>query len=568
MSKTNKQYNKSLYIFHRAFRLHDNLGLIKALEESETVIPVFIFTPEQVDRKKNEYFSDPSVRFMIGGLKDLDTELKSLKSKLHVFYGKNVKVLEKIFNKHSNIDAVYMNTDYTPYAKQRDINIRNKCSEFDIEVHSVEDYMLVPMGDVQTGTGDYFKVYTPYYREALTKTIANVKKNNHKNYGKITMPSDVGTTLNKMIKKINIEDGHVPDFEATREEGLKRIANIKKKNEYEDKRDTLTYKTTHLSPYIKFGLISIREVYHMVRKEFDNKHGIIAQLHWRDFYFNVAHHNPQMLEGASYRDKYDGLIKWDDNKKILDKWITGMTGYPLVDAGMRQLNTEGYMHNRARLITANFLTKICLVDWREGEKYFASKLVDYDPIVNNGNWQFVSGTGSSVQQYTRFMSPVAQFKHDPECDYIKQWIPELRDVPAKHIKNWHEEYRNYEDVDYPEPCIEYDYNGIKDNMIKAYKGTKVKMTFNLKSKKKSTSVTIKTTKGKTPKSASSKKKTKVKKKVKKTKVSKSKKNTKTTKGKTAKGKTTKGKTTSKKTKKNVKTTKAKTTKGKTTKKKK
>ena len=213
--------------------------------------------------------------------------------------------------------------------------------------------------------------------------------------------------------------------------------------------------TSELSAYIKFGCVSIREVY----KTFKTKHDFIRQLFWRDFYANILYSFPHVL-GSTMKSKYN-KIHWHHNSNWFKKWCDGETGYPVVDAGMRQLLQTGYMHNRARLITASFLVKTLLVDWRIGEHYFASQLIDYDPASNNGNWQWISGGGADSQPYFRIFNPWEQAKkHDPDCEYITKWVPELSSVPNKSILNWNTEYLNYPKV-YTEPIINYSEQKIK-----------------------------------------------------------------------------------------------------------
>jgi deoxyribodipyrimidine photo-lyase len=243
---------------------------------------------------------------------------------------------------------------------------------------------------------------------------------------------------------------------------------IKDQKNYGEDRNNLFQSTTKLSPYIKFGLISIREVYHKIKSLFGKSHDLIKQLYWREFYYNISHNRPDLFKGKSFKLQYD-KIKWINNQKSFKLWKNGMTGYPIVDAGMRELNNTGYMHNRARLITSNFLVKHLFIDWRFGEIYFASKLIDYDPSVNNGNWQFTSSSGADSQPYFRMMNPWLQGqRHDPECEYIKKWIPELKDIPNEHIHNWQDYYQQYKKIKYPKPCKMYDFKTLKKESKSIY----------------------------------------------------------------------------------------------------
>ena len=252
-----------------------------------------------------------------------------------------------------------------------------------------------------------------------------------------------------------------------RKEGIKKLKSIKKYKYYNDERNSLSIRTTELSAYIKFGCISIREVFHVILKHLGKENVLLSQIFWREFYYYIGYYFPRVLEGKNYNRKFD-KIKWRWNKKHFEAWKNGQTGFPVVDAGMRQLNTTGYMHNRGRLITSNFLNRILGIDWRHGEKYYATKLVDYDPIVNNGNWQWSASVGVDPKPYTqRIFNPWIQSeKFDKDCKYIKKWIPELKDVSNKHIHEWDNYYKFY-DVKYNKPIVDYKVN--RKESIKMYK---------------------------------------------------------------------------------------------------
>jgi len=458
-------FTKSVYIFNRSLRLSDNKGLIEALKESDRVIPVFIFTPEQITAK-NKFRSMNGITFMIGCLEDLDGDLKKMGSKLFIFYGKPNDALDQILRQDRSIEAVFINKDYTKYAVRREKELTRVAEQNDCELLSVEDYLLHPVGTVVNGTGGYYSVFTPFYKKALKYAVDHPVANKRKNY--ITSKYSIkGTKTFQQIKKIDDYPDEIPEFEATRAEGLKRIKDINGQKNYSKDRDKLDHETTRLSPYIKFGLVSIREVYHKIYDLFGKNHDLIKQLYWREFYYNIAYNRPDLFDGNSFRESYDRIV-WEDDNKMFNKWKNGTTGYPIVDAGMRELNQTGYMHNRSRLITSNFLVKHLFVDWRKGEKYYASKLIDYDPSVNNGSWQFTSSSGADSQPYFRMMNPWTQGeRHDPDCQYIKKWIPELKDVPSEAIHNWEEYYDKY-NVSYPKPCKHYDFHTLKKDSKKIY----------------------------------------------------------------------------------------------------
>ena len=235
---------------------------------------------------------------------------------------------------------------------------------------------------------------------------------------------------------------------------LKDTKNTQKS--YDQMRNILNHNTSLLSAYIKFGCISIREVYHFFKETFGLSSEIMRQLIWRDFYAHVLFAYPTVL------DKNSNKIQWMKNKSYFDKWCSGNTGYPIVDACMRQLNTTGWMHNRGRLITSCFLVKTLLLDWREGEKYYANKLIDYDVASNNGNWQWISGTGVDTMPYFRTFNPWTQSKnYDTNAEYIKKWIPELNDVEPKDIHTWNLTYNKYKTIQYPKPIVDFSEQRIK-----------------------------------------------------------------------------------------------------------
>jgi deoxyribodipyrimidine photo-lyase len=247
---------------------------------------------------------------------------------------------------------------------------------------------------------------------------------------------------------------------------LKILNNIGHFNDYGKTRNDLDKSTTQLSAYLKFGNISVRETYDKMKSKLGIKSELIKQIIWREFYAQLLYHNPQVL-GNPLKEKY-GKIKWDKNMKNLNAWKNGMTGFPIVDAGMREMNKTGYMHNRARLITASFLIKTLLINWEDGEKYFSQQLTDYDPASNNGNWQWVASTGADSQPYFRIFNPWSQSeKHDPDAEYIKKWIPELQDVPSSAIHQWNEEYENYSNVKYTKPIVDYEIQ--REKVLEMYK---------------------------------------------------------------------------------------------------
>ena len=454
VSSQSKSSNISLFIFRRDFRIKDNTGLIKALSGSEQVIPIFIFTPEQI--KTNPYKSDNAVQFMIESLLELKQNLKHLT----FYYGDYLKVIDSLV-KESKINNIYTNTDYTPYAIKRDNDIAKYCKKNNIEFHPSHDILLFEPTSLLNLSGEYYQKYTPFYRKAISevKKINPVSKSSESTLlkkAKLTKIKNNKYLINKKELGKFYKHNPVLNINGGRSNALKVLSSLKEFKKYDDERNLLNIETTHLSGYLKFGCLSIREVFFQLKKLFGLSNGLIKQLIWREFYYHLGFGKTERF-GKSLKEQYD-KIKWKKNAKHLEAWKEGRTGFPVVDAAMTQLNTKGYMHNRGRLLTASFLIKNLGIDWREGEKYFAQKLLDYDVLVNNGNWQWVSGSGADSQPYFRVFNPTLQStKFDVDCEYIKKWLPNLKDIPAKHLHNWNDFYKEYNlaDINYVKPIVDY-----------------------------------------------------------------------------------------------------------------
>lgn len=442
----------NIFIFTRDLRLEDNTGLISALENSGgDVLPIFVLTPEQIS-DDNKYRSNNCVQFMCESLMELDKDLKKHGSRLFLFYGSHCDVLGKLFT-CGTISGVYINIDYTPYAKKRENIIEKLCVKNDVKYVPCEDHMLTGCSKITKSDGLPYVKFTPYYRAACeyikTNKIA-VAKNNHKNYVKNTKRFGGKEYKISKIKEFYVENQDI-SVHGGRNNALSILRNIKKFSDYNTSRDYVDRDTTHLSAYLKFGVVSIREAYTSFKNGLGNSNKLLTQLYWRDFYMNICHHFPHVI-GNSMREKYNG-IKWDGKESWFKAWASGNTGIPIIDAGMRQMNKTGWMHGRARMIVSNYLIKVLHIDWKRGEKYFAQNLVDYDVMLNNGNWQWGASTGADSQPYFRIFNPWRQsIKFDPNADYIKKWIPELKDVPVRDIHKWNLTYNNY-DVKYMCPIL-------------------------------------------------------------------------------------------------------------------
>jgi deoxyribodipyrimidine photo-lyase len=454
-----KKMENGLFIFRRDLRIVDNNGLKFLSTLCNNIYTIFIFTPEQVG-SGNNYKSDNAVQFMIESLINLAAEIKAQGGSLHVFYGKNNKVISDCINAF-DINIVAFNVDITPYARERDDEIIKMCQKIKIVVACYNDYYLCDSSSVLNGSGDPYQKFTPYYETAkklkIEKPASKRRLSFKNNNARVSNAISLDIAMHKFTKinsDILVHGG--------RENAIKQMR-IASKNikHYEKTRNELSKPTSQLSAYIKFGCVSIREVYHA----FKSNSSFIRQLYWRDFYAQVLYNYPHVL-GHALKPKYD-KIKWKYNERWYNAWKNGETGFPIIDAGMRQLNATGYMVNRARLVTMSFLIKTMCIDYRLGEKYFATKLTDYDPASNNGNTLWVMGGGADSQQYMRIFNPFTQTKeHDSNCEYIKTWIPELRNVDNKIILNWDTEWENNKNSNYPKPIL--DYSEQREKVLKMY----------------------------------------------------------------------------------------------------
>jgi deoxyribodipyrimidine photo-lyase len=405
----------SIFIFRRDLRLFDNTTLIRADQESKKdetkIIPIFIFDQHQIEDKNK---SDNCVQFLVESLSDLKLQLKEYGSTLYTFYGKPWNVVEDLINKY-DIKNVYVNQDYTVYSKERDNKIMQKCQKYSVNFISQEDCMLNNIDTIKTTTNKFYEKFTPYYNSAKKNKIREPNKHKYKNLIKknqITIKTYDKT--DKLFK-------HNPDLyiHGGRNNGLKILKNIKKFKDYNEIRNFPEYDTTLLSPHNKFGTVSIREVYYHIKNNL-RKSTLLQQLYWRDFYYNQMYFNEEYFY-LNY-GKYSNL-KWNNNMINFKKWKNGETGIPIVDAGMKQLNKTGWIHNRIRMLVATALTKILLIDWRLGENYFKKKLLDYDISQNIMNWYWISGEAPFANPYFRVLNPDLQTKkNDKDCNYTKKWI--------------------------------------------------------------------------------------------------------------------------------------------------
>jgi deoxyribodipyrimidine photo-lyase len=464
MGNNMHQYNKTLYLFRRDLRLDDNSALLAASSGSKEVIPCFIFDPIQIEAQ-NKYRSLNAIQFMIESLKDLEQQISNHDGKLYLFYGKTIKVLEKLITEN-DIEALIFNKDYTPFSIKRDRAIATLCKKLNVNCISYDDALLNPPQRVLNKSKKPYTVFTPYWRTASLSPVIKPSKYQYKNLcNKKIKEAESHDIFKSILPKKNSDIAQ----NGGRTEALVILKHLDDFKHYEKTHDIPSKHTTELSAHIKFGTVSIREVYYALLEKLGRSahQGLIRQLYWHDFYYQIAFHWSAVF-GAPFQEKYS-KIKWSYSKDHFKRWCEGITGIPIVDAGMRQLNKTGFMHNRVRMIVASFLTKDLLIDWQWGERYFAQHLVDYDPCVNNGNWQWAASTGCDPQPYFRIFNPwLQQKKFDPECIYIKEWVEELRNIDPKIIHNWHKEQRSA--VQYPEPMVDHAIQ--KDLALKMFRACK------------------------------------------------------------------------------------------------
>lgn len=436
----------SFFLFRRDLRLHDNTALIRALQESAVVHLCFIFDAKQVG-EKNSYRSLHAIQFMTQALEEVSRELSTHGGILNFYYGETEQVLTDIFTTEK-IDALYMNEDYTLFSRARDAAIAALCKKHGVECRTFADTLLHAPGVVMKDGGKPYTVFTPFYNKALSQPVTEPAKCPHKGYATKLLPG-ASANIDDVLK---IESNPKIAVHGGRSHALKILKKIADFSVYAKTRDIPSLDgTTHLSAYHKFGCISARETYYAVRAVLGLEHALIRELYWRDFFTCIAFHFPHVF-GHAFHRQYDRL-PWSADQSLFTRWCEGRTGFPIVDAGMRELNETGFMHNRVRMIVASFLIKDLHIDWQWGERYFATKLVDYDPCVNNGSWQWSASTGCDAQPYFRIFNPwLQQKRYDEECVYIKKWIPELRDCSPAAIHAWEKVQKH--DIDYPAPmCI-------------------------------------------------------------------------------------------------------------------
>ncbi len=452
----------AIWWIRRDLRLSDNPALEAALANADLVIPLFVLDPSLL---RSEFVGEKRLAFLFAALHALDRDLTERGSRLIVRQGNPFDELRAAVAHHS-VESIWAEEDYSPYARRRDASVQQE-----LPIRMVGSPAIQPPGSVLKSDGTPYKVFTPFSRAWKDLSLADPVELSDP---PARVPLPEGLRGDEIPQPPRI-DSPIP-FPAGEEEAERRLTAFTRGNDapiysYALQRDRMGASgTSVLSPYLRFGMLSGRRAAVAAWKAIEDapaaeaRRGAEAWLNeliWRDFYLHILHHYPHARTRA-FRGEYTA-IPWNNDENEFESWCAGRTGYPIVDAGMRQLAQTGWMHNRARMIVASFLVKDLLINWQWGERWFMQQLVDGDPASNNGGWQWVAGTGTDAAPYFRIFNPVSQSrKHDPDGEYVRRWVPELRNVPKAFI---HEPWRMPEEVqeeadciigrDYPEPLIDH-----------------------------------------------------------------------------------------------------------------
>lgn len=426
----------AVFWFRRDLRMEDNTALLAALGSGNPVLPIFIFDHHILDELPED---DPRVTFIYKQLKKIHLFLLEQNSSLRVFKGDPLKVWKSLLNQYK-VKAVYVNKDYEPYARQRDLEVHKVLQNKGVVFQKFKDQVIFEESEIVKNDGNPYTVFTPYKKKWLEE---------FRKKASLILPREdpgvVGTGGGGYLQVSStfpsLESlGFVPSQVQVRPYDLSYL------DQYAELRNVpAADATSYLSPHLRFGTLSIRK---LISTLGPSNEVFLSELIWREFFMQILFHFPRVVS-QSFKPKYQG-IAWRNDPEDFELWCKGLTGYPMVDAGMRQLNTSGYMHNRVRMVTASFLCKHLLIDWRWGESYFARKLLDYELSSNNGNWQWAAGTGCDAAPYFRVFNPTEQQrKFDADLQYVKKWIPE------------------YGTPDYPKPMIEHRF--ARNRALQSYK---------------------------------------------------------------------------------------------------
>ncbi len=424
----------TVFWFRRDLRLNDNRGLHHALKHSQFVLCLFIYDTAILDSLALK--DDPRLSFITGQIGNLKHQLEKNGSSLIIRYGKPREIFAKLIEKYG-IDAVFTNADYEPYARQRDGEVAGLLRQKNVAFHAFKDQVIFEKSEVIKGDGHPYTVFTPYmrkWRQRLAEEDTGNLASEKLLYNTLRMPPQPAADLSRIgfkYRKVKVPPS---------DPGDELIRNYDRTRDY-----PALGGTSRLGIHLRFGTVSIRR---WVKKALQLNDTFLNELIWREFYMMILWHFPEVTT-KSFKPAYDN-IRWINNEQHFEAWREGRTGYPIVDAGMRQLKQTGYMHNRLRMITAGFLTKHLLTDWRWGEAWFAEQLLDFELSSNNGGWQWAAGSGCDSAPYFRIFNPELQTrKFDPDFSFIKTWIPE-----------WNTR-------DYPEPIVEH--KEARQRALTAYK---------------------------------------------------------------------------------------------------
>ena len=404
----------NIFWFRRDLRLEDNCGLFQALKSERSVLPIFIFDSDILNNLPKD---DARVNFIFDTLQSMKQYLKeTYQSDIACYYGKPIDIFKKLVETY-DIDCVFTNHDYEPYALTRDQIIKDFLTIKNISFQTYKDQVIFEKNDIVKSDGKPYVVYTPYMKQWKAKFNSN-----------LLIYYDSKSNLFKLAKHIHVANCNLSEMGFKTSSQKVRTFNVTPEliQNYEATRNFPALDaTSRLGPHLRFGTVSIRAV---VKKAMSEQNEIFWQeLIWREFFMQILWHFPNTATN-SFKPKYDRIV-WRNNENEFKAWCEGKTGYPLVDAGMRQLNKTGFMHNRVRMLVGSFLCKHLLIDWRWGEAYFAEKLHDYEMASNIGNWQWVAGCGVDAAPYFRIFNPTTQIdKFDKKLEYIKKWVPDFQEL--------------------------------------------------------------------------------------------------------------------------------------------
>lgn len=442
------QYKSALHVFRRDLRLFDNTALRAALQQSDIVATCFVLDDRQAG--DHPYRSVNALAFMLESLDDLSSAIAAHGGRLLIGAGDPATVVPALAHA-LGAEAVFLNRDYTPFSQARDEAIETACLDAGVAFHAYDDALLVAPQALHKDNGEPYTVFTPFFKKASPLPVARPALDLP---GRLSRAEGYsGTTISpRQVWPEGTAPGRTDH--GGRDRALAILGTIGRHANYQADRDHLDRDgTTHLSAHHKFGTVSIRESYHAAADALGASHPLIRQFYWRDFFTHIAWHFPRVF-GHAFQEKYDALT-WRGREDWFAAWCAGRTGFPIVDAAMRELTETGYMHNRARMIVASFLVKDLHLDWRRGEQWFARHLTDYDPAVNNGSWQWAASTGCDAQPYFRIFNPWLQQKRfDPECVYIRRWVKELADMTPAQIHGWHTP-TVFDAASYPRPIVDH-----------------------------------------------------------------------------------------------------------------